>query len=141
MILRRATPGDAPACAAIVRRWIEATPWLRNGPSRDTLEMLMREGFPIREAWIAEAEGATLGYLSLRPDEDHVVGLYAARPGRGVGKALLDRVKTGRVRLQLDSHEPNRAAHRFYEREGFQVVERGRDGADGVPELRMEWRR
>ena len=43
--------------------------------------------------------------------------------------------------LGLRSHTPNHAAHRFYAREGFAVVERDLPGEDGVTELRMEWRR
>ena len=56
------------------------------------------------------------------------------------GKRLVDHVKTGRDRVQLWTHEPNAAAHRFYHREGFKTVERRAEGrGDGVPELRMEW--
>ena len=53
----------------------------------------------------------------------------------------MDRAKAGRDYLQLNTHEPNHAAQRFYRREGFEVVERLPMGDDGLPELRMEWRR
>ncbi|KIT16943.1 GNAT family N-acetyltransferase [Jannaschia aquimarina] len=142
MIVRPATPDDAPACAGIVSAWIEATDWMPGGPSRDDLEAMMRKGFPIREAWVAETEdGEIAGYLSMRPHEDHIIGLYTSEPGSGAGKALLDHAKGKRDYLQLNSHLPNRAAHRFYEREGFVMVEQDLEGTDGVPEVRMEWRR
>ncbi|TFL16923.1 GNAT family N-acetyltransferase [Jannaschia formosa] len=140
MILRRATAEDAPACAAIVRRWLDACDWMPAGPSEAELTEIMRDGFPKREAYIAE-DGEILGYLSLDPGSDHIRGLYVARPGEGVGKALVDRAKQGRDRLTLNTHMPNAAAHRFYEREGFVTLERDISGADGVAEQRMEWRR
>ncbi|SFI57964.1 GNAT family N-acetyltransferase [Jannaschia pohangensis] len=142
MILRRATSDDAPACAAIVADWLRATDWMPDAPTRDQLEAIMRDGFPRREVWVAATEDdAILGYLSFAFDENHIYGLYVATPGQGVGRALLDRVKADRDRITLRSHAPNTAAHRFYEREGFRVVERGLTGADGVPEILMEWRR
>jgi putative acetyltransferase len=141
MILRRAVAADAPACAAIVRRWLDASDWMPGGPTEAELETVMREGFPVREAHVAARDGEILGYLSLDPGGDHVRGLYVATPGHGVGKALLDRAKEGRDRLTLNTHMPNLAAHRFYAREGFVTVARDRPGSDGVAEQRMEWRR
>ncbi|MEM7711467.1 MAG: GNAT family N-acetyltransferase [Pseudomonadota bacterium] len=141
MILRRATTDDASACAAIVADWIAATAWMPGDRlTRAKLEGLMREGFPLREAWVAERDGQIDGYLSMDAEAAHVVGLYAARPGQGTGRALLDRAKTGRRFLKLRSHAPNFAAHRFYEREGFVVIARDLPGEDGVPEVEMAWR-
>ncbi|MGB3555666.1 MAG: GNAT family N-acetyltransferase [Jannaschia sp.] len=137
--IRRATAQDAPACAAIVATWLAETVWMPDGPSRKDLERMMREGFPVREAWVAGDPVA--GYLSFDPDSAHIRGFYVARPGHGTGKVLMDHVKTGRDRLSLNSHMPNHAAHRFYAREGFRIVEEDIPGPDGVPELRMEWSR
>ena len=81
------------------------------------------------------------GYLSFEPEISQINGLYVARRGNGLGKALVDAVKAGRDFVQLWTHEPNDAAHRFYHREGFKIVERRAEGrGDGIPELRMEWR-
>ena len=111
MSLRPGTAEDAPACAAIVRAWLAPTPWMPDGPSREELEAIMREGFPRREVWVwgepAEA------YLSLDREEARVAGLYVGPRGRGIGRALVGRVKRGRDWLQLRSHMPNERAHRF----------------------------
>ncbi|MDB2407792.1 GNAT family N-acetyltransferase [Jannaschia sp.] len=139
-MIRRATAADAPACARIVRHWLDASDWMQAGPTEPELERMMRDGFPLREAYVAEQD-AILGYLSLDPDSDHIRGLYVARPGQGTGKALIDRAKLGRDSLSLNTHMPNQAAHRFYEREGFVTVQRDIPGDDGVPEQRMEWAR
>ena len=136
--IRRATAADAPACAAIVERWLASLDWMPDPPSREALEAAMREGFPARKAWVAGEPVA--GYLSLDAEASHIRGFYVARPGEGVGRALLGHVKAGRDRLTLNSHALNQAAHRFYEREGFRIVARDLPGGDGVPEIRMEWR-
>jgi len=138
MRLRRATAANAPACAAIMRHWLDASNRMPGGLSLSELEATMRDGFPRREAYLAEDE-EILSYLSLDPHSDHIRGLYVARPGSGVGRAPTDRVKKGRVRLSLDTHMPNDATHRFYEREGFVAVERDIPGSEGVAEQRMEW--
>lgn len=110
-----------------------------SGPSEAALEEMIRDGMPMREFLVVGDPVA--GYLSMNRETLQVMGLYVARCGEGLGKALIDRAKSGRAYLQLRSHAPNRAAHRFYEREGFRVVERDlMDGSDGVPEIRMEWR-
>jgi GNAT superfamily N-acetyltransferase len=92
-----------------------------------------------------------------------VVTLHAARPGRGVGAALmaalLDRARqAGAARVWLITTNDNTNALRFYQRLGFDLVRLDRDAvtearrrlkptiathADGIPirhELELEWR-
>lgn len=137
---RRATPADAAACAAIVFDWLQATAWMPNRPDLAELTEMLAKGIPQREVWVIGDPVA--GYLSLDPEAAQINGLYVAQTGQGLGKALLDRVRQGRDYLQLWTHWPNLAAHRFYHREGFVTVEQTAQGrGDGVPELRMEWHR
>lgn len=139
MSLRRANVEDAGACAAIVRAWLDSVPWMPGGgPTAKKLTEIIAEGIPKREFWVIGVPVA--GYLSFKEDENLIAGLYTAKPGSGHGKRLVDAVKTGRDYVQLWTHEPNVAAHRFYRREGFETVERKAEGrGDGIPELRMEW--
>jgi putative acetyltransferase len=139
MILRRATPADAAACADIVNDWIDGTPWMPRVHARAVIAQMIADGLPLREIFVAG--DPVDGYLSFNPEASHVVALYTARPGFGIGKALMDRVKEGRDYLMLWTHEPNKAAQRFYVREGFAVVDRNSEGNDGLPELKMEWHR
>lgn len=139
MEVRRATQDDAPASAAILNDWIDATPWMPRVHSREAIAGMIADGLPIREFYVVGDPVA--GYLSLNAEAAHVVALYTARPGEGLGRILMDEAKRGRDYLQLWTHEPNLDAQRFYVREGFAVVERKETGADGLPELRMEWRR
>lgn len=135
--MRPANPDDAPACAAIVNDWIDAKDWLPRQHSPQTIEEMIRRGIPIRDFWVAG--DPIQGYLSFNTQESQIMGLYTARPGNGIGKALMDRIKKGRDRIQLWSHAANTLAHAFYRREGFVAVGRKESGVDGIPEIRMEW--
>lgn len=134
---RLADISDAPACAAIVNDWIDATDWLPRVHTRQAIAQMIATGIPMREVWVAGDPVA--GYLSFHTEAAQIMGLYTARPGAGVGKALMDRVKTGRSWVQLYSHAANTRAHAFYRREGFVETGRKDTGADGIPEIRMEW--
>ncbi|MEM1374859.1 MAG: GNAT family N-acetyltransferase [Pseudomonadota bacterium] len=139
--IRRAVIEDAATCAEIIHGWLTGQAWLPNTPpSQDTLAEIIADGIPQREFWVIGSPVA--GYLSFNAEENLIGGLYTARPGSGAGAALLNRVKADHDVIQLWTHEPNTNAHRFYHREGFEIVERKAEGrGDGVPELRMEWRR
>ena len=137
--IRLAAPQDADTCARIVSDWVERTDWIPHHFCEEELAAMIAEAMPNREIFLI-GEPAR-GYLSLNPEQNHIGALYVDRPGEGLGKALMDRAKEGRGFLQLNTHEPNEAAQRFYRREGFEVTERIPEGGDGLPELHMEWRR
>lgn len=137
--IRRAEAEDVPAISRIVNGWIDRTDWMPRTHPADDIAGFIATALPEREIFLIGEPPE--GYLSLNPENGMIGALYLDRPGRGQGKALLDRAKAGRDYLQLWTHEPNADAHRFYRREGFEVVERKPEGGDGLPELRMEWRR
>ncbi len=137
--IRRAVPEDAAACARVVNDWVDRTDWMPRVISRETIEGYVAKAMTEREIYVIG--DPVEGYLSLDPVTANIGALYLDNPGRGYGKALMDRAKAGRDYLQLWTHEPNEAAHRFYFREGFELVGRKPKGEDDLPELRMEWRR
>jgi ribosomal protein S18 acetylase RimI-like enzyme len=83
-------------------------------------------------AWVAEADGASIGYAQIKVGADHsaeLVRIYADRVwhGRGVGQALLDHCvdgarAAGAKTLWLGVWERNPRAIAFYEKHGFRVV-------------------
>ncbi|NNE81182.1 MAG: GNAT family N-acetyltransferase [Silicimonas sp.] len=137
--IRRAGPEDAAACARIVNDWVDRTDWMPRVISRETIEGYVSKAMMQREVYVIG--DPVEGYLSLDPETATIGALYLENPGRGHGKALMDRAKADRDYLQLWTHEPNKAAHRFYFREGFELVGRKPKGEDNLPELRMEWHR
>ena len=137
--IRSASAEDAALCARIVSDWVDRTPWMSRSLSPKDLQDLIAEALPNREIFLIGDPPE--GYLSLNPETGQIGALYLDQPGQGLGKALMDRAKQGRDYLQLWTHAPNEAAHRFYVREGFHVVEQNPKGGDGLAELRMEWHR
>ena len=98
---------------------------------------MIRNAIPLREVWVI---GQPInGYISYNPDLLQISALYVIRRDEGIGKILLDQVKSYRKYLQLWSHEFNNSAHKFYKREGFQLKNRKDRGSDGIPELQFEW--
>jgi len=102
-------------------------------------EAMLRAAIPVREFWV---HGDPVdGYLSYNLEEACVMGLYAAQPGSGAGRALLAKVREGRQKMWLWSHAANTRAHAFYRREGFDPTGQTRQGADGLAEIEFHWQR
>ncbi|MDJ0639200.1 MAG: hypothetical protein QNJ20_10215 [Paracoccaceae bacterium] len=137
--IRVAETEDAGTCARIVHDWVRRTSWIEELHTRDALTAMIAEAMPKRDIFLIGEPPA--GYLSLNLETSLIGAFYLDAPGQGMGKAILDHVKDGRDYLQLWTHEPNKAAQRFYAREGFEPVERNPKGDDGLPEIRMVWRR
>jgi GNAT superfamily N-acetyltransferase len=96
------------------------------------------------ELWVFEEQGRILGFAGVSGGE--LTHLYTDPPAqkRGVGRTLLDHVKTLQPDgLELWVFQKNEGARRFYERHGFQLV-RLTDGAGNMeqePDALYEWRR
>ena len=74
---------------------------------------------------MGEDGGRRVGLLTylVRDDACEIVTIDAFEPGRGIGTALLDAVKSlGHRRLWLVTTNDNIRAQRFYERSGFRLV-------------------
>ncbi len=140
MRLRPATPADAPALARTLGDWVRETGWMPVLHTREEDEGFLRHLIDTTEVTLAE-DAEPLGFLSLDGADVRALYLAPAARGRGIGRALLDRAKAGRVRLELWTFEANTPAIAFYEREGFRVAERtdGSGNDEGLPDLRMIW--
>ena len=135
--LRRATIDDASACALIVHDWIEKTEEMPRLFDKHQLTEMIRNAIPFRDVWVI---GQPInGYISYNPDLLQVSALYVNKRGKGLGKILLDQLKSDYKWLHLWSHEFNNSAHNFYRKEGFQFKNRKDRGSDGIPELQFEW--
>jgi ribosomal protein S18 acetylase RimI-like enzyme len=89
---------------------------------------------------LAQQDGELAGFGAFTPDS--VVQLYVAvdRLGRGIGTQLLDHAKAqSNGKLWLYTFVTNTRAQRFYERHGFDIVERGFEPVMQLGDLRYEW--
>ncbi len=91
---------------------------------------------------LALRDGALVGFVAFTPDS--VMQLYIAveHLGQGIGTQLLEFAKAqSNGKLWLYTFVTNTAAQRFYERHGFDVVERGFEPVMQLGDLRYEWKR
>jgi len=91
---------------------------------------------------LALREGALVGFGAFTPES--VVQLYVGvdHLRQGIGTRLLDLAKANSGgRLWLYTFATNTNAQRFYERHGFDVVERGFEPVMQLGDLRYEWQR
>jgi GNAT superfamily N-acetyltransferase len=141
---RPAHADDMKACAAILNRWIDETPWMPRVHSHAEVERHYRETvFGMRDVVVAECGGEVAGFLSLS-DDHTVTGLYVdcANRGIGCGKALIHQAKAKHPEgLRLWTFQANSGARRFYAREGFREIRRtDGDNEEELPDILFEWR-
>jgi GNAT superfamily N-acetyltransferase len=142
-MIRGATRKDAPAISELFVRARDEMTYLPRIPEH--VRPLLAGLFLDRaELWVAEEEGErVVGFAGLSGNE--LTHLYTdpSAQNRGVGRALLDHVKSLRPeRLELWVFQKNEGARRFYERHGFELV-RLTDGAGNMerePDALYEWR-
>jgi GNAT superfamily N-acetyltransferase len=141
-VLRPAVPGDADAIADVhlaARRAAAMPPGIH--PPHEVRAWLAGR-LAADEVWVAEADGAVVGYARFTPTWLDDLYVVPAAQGSGVGSALLDVVKALRpAGFSLWVFESNTPARRFYARHG--LVERehtdGSGNEERAPDVRMEW--
>ena len=91
------------------------------------------------EVLVCEEEGAIVGFVGVQ--RDFIAGLFVRRGarGKGIGKRLLDAVKTTHPSLTLSVYRKNGRAAAFYAREGFVVVSESIDPETGEAEQTLRW--
>ena len=134
--IRRMRPEEADACADLYVRVLRDT-FTWQPPERHHPEDFLRAARD-EEVWVAVEEGKILGIAAVYRPQNFLHSLYVAARGRGIGKALLDRVSAeADGPLSLKVQAPNRRAQAFYAREGFHFVERGQDPGSDVAWIRL----
>ena len=91
---------------------------------------------------LALRDGELVGFGAFTPEAVMQLYVAVAHLGQGIGSRLLDRAKAdSHGSLWLYTFVTNTNAQRFYERHGFDVVERGFEPVMQLGDLRYEWRR
>ena len=140
-MIRRMGKGDLDAVAAI---WLDANREAHVSSQQPLAGTFaeVRTALARAEVWVFETEARAeiSGFIGLLGD--YIAGIFVRREARsgGVGRQLLDHVKTSRGQLRLQVYRKNLRAAAFYRREGFRVLEEGVDPETGEAELLMEWR-
>ncbi len=135
LVIRLATADELAACAALYEAVLRETfTWTKPDTHRaaDFLRHARDE-----EIYAAFEGGRLAGIAAFYRPANFLHSLYVAERGRGIGRALLDYVsQAADGPLSLKVQTANSRAQAFYIREGFRVVEDGRDSPGGIA-----WRR
>ena len=104
---------------------------------------MVRDMLPQAELYVHENEAPRQidGFIGLA--ENHIEGIFVAKAAlsKGIGKALLDYVKSRRPRLTLGVYQKNERALAFYRREKFVVQSEGIDEDTNEAEIQILWTR
>ena len=135
--VRRAWPEEFGACADLyVRVLTETFTWVP--PERHRRDDFLRAACDEEIYVAADGAGRIVGLAGFYRPQNFLHSLYADVRGNGVGKALLDYVSAvADAPVSLKVQLPNRRAQAFYLREGFLILEQGRDPGSDVDWLRM----
>lgn len=149
-MIRRATPADAAALAAVLaeafapyRPLYTPAGYAATVLDADALAARLPEG-PV---WVVEEDGVVLGTVAARRTAEgcyvRSMAVRAAARGRGAGRALLETVEAwaraeGCDRLYLCTTPFLERAIRLYERYGFTRTDDGPADWHGTPLIAME---
>ncbi|KQW65975.1 hypothetical protein ASE17_14280 [Phenylobacterium sp. Root77] len=136
MIVRRAQAGEIAACAALYERVLRET-FLWVPPEQHQASDFLAHAQD-EEVYLAQDGDRLLGVAGFHRPGNFLHSLYVETRGAGVGKALLDHVTAAADGpLSLKCLSPNLRAQDFYLREGFRIVDIGRDPDAAFTWLRM----
>lgn len=100
---------------------------------------LVREMLPHAEVYIYENEQGIQGFVGLNGDYMEGIFISDEMQSQGIGKRLLDFIKSKKVKLCLNVYQKNMRAIHFYQREGFEIQYSGLDEATGEKDYVMVW--
>ena len=100
----------------------------------------VKKMLPQAEVYVYENDREIWGFIGL--NGEYIEGIFVSGEMQswGIGKRLLDFVKTKKTELQLNVYQKNMRAIRFYQREGFKILREGMDEATGEKDYEMTWR-
>ena len=93
------------------------------------------------EIYVFEEQGQIKGFVGL--DGEYIAGIFVREKEQslGIGKQLLDFVKSLKGQLKLNVYQKNERAIKFYTREQFEIQDEQSDEATGEAEYLMLWKK
>ena len=139
-MIRKLTEADL---TAVIDIWLEtnvkAHSFISEKYWQDNFEMV-KSALPQAEVYVYEEnEGEIAGFIGLTGN--YIAGLFVKcdAQSNGIGKKLMDYVKTNRTELTLTVYEKNTRAVSFYHRERFVTDSEKIDENTGEKEFVMVW--
>lgn len=102
---------------------------------------LVKEMFMQAEIYVYEDADRILGFIGM--DNNYIAGIFVCSDvqSKGIGKQLLDYVKTIKPELSLNVYKKNVRAVQFYQREAFSILSESIDEDTNEIEYKMIWKK
>ena len=102
---------------------------------------LVKEMLLQAEVYVYENDQKIQGFVGM--SDEYIEGIFVSdeMQAQGIGKILLNHVKSKKNTLLLNVYQKNTQAISFYQREGFKIKESGLDEATGEKDYVMEWQK
>ena len=99
----------------------------------------VKEMLPQAEVYVYEDAGEIDAFVGL--NGTYIEGIFVSSEvqSKGIGRRLLDFVKTKRTKLCLNVYQKTTRAIDFYQREGFKIRCEGLDESTGEKDYEMVW--
>ncbi|MCK9815057.1 GNAT family N-acetyltransferase [Pseudomonas sp. MAFF 302046] len=135
MPIRLRRPSDDVPLAALWLRSVRATHDFLDEADIQLLYPLVRDAYlPGLEVWVLDnPDGRPGGFIARAADKVEMLFVEPAQLGQGIGRQLLDHVKTLHEHLSVDVNQQNPRAHGFYRHYGFVEYARSETDGEGRP--------
>lgn len=140
MRIRKLTSKDIEAVvelwyktSIIAHNFIPKSYWKKNK------ETMASEYLPNSDTYLALEKGKIVGFVSMI--ENFLAAIFVDNKiqGKGIGKSLLDFVKSQKINIQLKVYQKNTKAISFYKSQGFAIKSINIEIETSEKELLMEW--
>lgn len=127
-------PIEYPILQRIWRSAVDAThDFLADSDRDEIMQRLVTDYFPQVEVFVAEVDGAPVGFSGLLDHKIEMLFVTDEARGRGVGSRLVAHAIAQRRVTQVDVNEQNPSAVAFYRSRGFTVSARSPYDDSGRP--------
>ncbi|HEU5141215.1 MAG TPA: GNAT family N-acetyltransferase [Bacillales bacterium] len=93
------------------------------------------------QIYLALMDEKVVGIIAYNEREINQLYIHKDYQGIGIGQTLLDLAKAqSSGSLTLHTFEVNQKAQRFYEKHGFQIVGKGHENEENLPDIQYEWK-
>ncbi|MFB5661302.1 GNAT family N-acetyltransferase [Alteribacillus sp. HJP-4] len=101
------------------------------------LKEILNKQYKVELALIDEK---IVGMIAFNESEINQLYIHLDYQGIGIGQTLLKKAKVqSSGSLSLYTFEINKKAQRFYEKNGFKIIDRGHKNEENLPDLLYEW--
>ena len=93
------------------------------------------------ELYVFDQNGDIIGFAGII--DNYIAGLFvkSTSQSKGIGRKLLNHIKSMKNTLSLNVYQKNERAIKFYKREGFRLLSENIDGTTKEIEFSMLWQR